>query len=174
MAVDAYIYFEKPGAGGVQPEGETTDKYFKEKKAFEIKEFSFDIENATTIGSASGGAAAGRTKFNVFNIKKATDQASPLFFQNCVAGIHYGEVTLAIRKSGASPTTAGEPFLKYIFGTVFTTKISWTGPGDEAPEETIDFVYGTLQIKYTPQTPTGVMGVEKPAGWSQIANTVYP
>ena len=29
-------------------------------RAFEIKDFSFGIENTTTIGSASGGAGAGK------------------------------------------------------------------------------------------------------------------
>src|SRR5262249_44115972 len=43
--------------------------------AFEIKDFSFGVENPTTIGSATGGGA-GKIKFNEFTIKKTTDQAS--------------------------------------------------------------------------------------------------
>jgi type VI secretion system secreted protein Hcp len=174
MAVDAYIYFEDPGAGNPQPKGETLDKTFSQNKAFEIKDFSFDVENATTIGSGSGGAAAGRTKFGAFTIKKSTDSASPVFFQNCVTGAHYGKVTLAIRKQGTSSKSAGSPFLTYVFGVVFTTKISWSGPGDEAPEESIEFVYGTLQVEYVPQSPDGTLGTAIPAGWSQMANAVYP
>lgn len=38
--------------------------------AFEIKDFSFGVENPTTIGSATGGAGAGKIKFNEFTIKK--------------------------------------------------------------------------------------------------------
>ena len=41
--------------------------------AFEIKDFSFGVENPTTIGSATGGAGAGKIKFNEFTIKKTTD-----------------------------------------------------------------------------------------------------
>ncbi len=172
MAVDAFIYFEQPGPGGVgRPLGETQDAFFKPKGAFEIKEFSFDIENPTTIGSGSGGAGAGKTKFNVFSIKKATDQASPIFFENCVTGTHYGKVTLAIRKAGASPTSAGAPFLVYTFGVVFTTKISWSGPGDEAPEESIEFVYGELCVQYQSQDATGGMGSVQQQTWSQIKNS---
>ena len=55
MAVDAFIYFE-PHGSMPQPEGETQDATFKAKKAFEIKDFSFGVENPTTIGSATGGA----------------------------------------------------------------------------------------------------------------------
>ena len=42
-----------------------------EKPAFEIKDFSFGVENPTTIGSATGGAGAGKIKFNEFEIKKS-------------------------------------------------------------------------------------------------------
>ena len=49
-------------------------------RAFEIKDFSFGIENPTTIGSATGGAGAGKIKFNEFSITKTTDSASPNFF----------------------------------------------------------------------------------------------
>jgi hypothetical protein len=33
--------------------------------AFEIKDFSFSVENPTTIGSATGGAGAGKVEFNI-------------------------------------------------------------------------------------------------------------
>ena len=46
-------------------------------KAFEIKDFSFGVENQTTIGSATGGAGAGKIKLNELTIKKTTDTASP-------------------------------------------------------------------------------------------------
>ena len=104
MAVDAFIWFEKPGVS-TAPEGETKDAYYSTKKAFEIKDFSFGVENPTTIGSATGGAGAGKIKFNEFTIKKTTDKSSPLFFKNCCAGVHYGSVTIAMRKSGGDPET---------------------------------------------------------------------
>src|SRR5262249_17548647 len=139
MAVDAFIWFEEPSAGGERPEGETLDDTYSKNKAFEIKDFSFSIENPSTIGFATS-----------FEITKMTDKASPIFFKNCVAGIHYGKVTLVMRKAGGDPNTSGKEVLKYIFGTVFTTGIDWSGPGDEGAEEKIKFVYGTLQIPWFP------------------------
>lgn len=124
---------------------------------FEIKDFSFGIENPTTIGSATGGAGAGKAKFNEFTIQKTADSASPLFFKNCATGVHYSKVTLEMRKAGGSSET-GTPFLKYTFSTVFTTKVSWSGPGDEGPEESITFVYGALAVQYTPQNSDGNPG----------------
>jgi len=48
------------------------------------------------------------------------------------------------------PTEDGNaaPFLRFKFDTVFTTKIDWSGPGDEGPEESITFVYGKLGVEY--------------------------
>jgi type VI secretion system secreted protein Hcp len=137
--------------------------------SFEIQDFSFGVENPTTIGSATGGAGAGKIKFNEFTIKKTVDAASPLFFKNTAAGAHYRKVVLTLRKAGGTGGSAGTPFLVYSFDTVFTTKIDWSGPGDEGPEESITFVYGKLGVKYITQTPTGP-GLTVETGWDQIQN----
>jgi len=177
MAVDAFIWFDEQG-GMAKVEGETKDaSYMKggpggaKNGAFEIKDFSFGVENPTTIGSATGGAGAGKIKFNEFTIKKQTDTASPWFFKNCCAGAHYKTVTIEMRKSGGDPNSAGKVFLQFKFETVFTTKIDWSGPGDEGPEESITFVYGKLGVKYFTQASSGEMGGKTPfSGWDQILN----
>src|SRR5262245_16038991 len=171
MPVDAFIYFEVPkGVGMLKPEGETLDEKFSKFKAFEIKEFSFDVENPTTIGSATSGAGSGKIKFNEFNIKKPTDSASTLFFKNCALGAHYSKVVLSMRKSGGSAKSAGKPYLIYTFATVFTTKIEWSGPGDEGPEDSITFAYGEMGISYFKQKEDGTMEPVKSQGWSQVTN----
>jgi type VI secretion system secreted protein Hcp len=164
-AVDAFIWFETPGAlqGHYGSAGEhPDDKAFEIKRAFEIKDFSFGVENPTSIGSATGGAGAGKIKFNEFTIKKTTDSASPAFFKNCCAGAHYSEVVIEMRKAGGDPVNNGKPFLEFKFDTVFTTKIDWSGPSDEGPEESITFVYGKLGVKYWTQEATGAG--ESPTG----------
>ena len=171
MAVDAFIYFiPNDNAKSYLPKGETMDDYFKDRNAFEIKEFSFDIENAATLGSATSGAGGGKAKFNEFTIKKTTDSASSMFFRNCAAGLHYRTAILAIRKSGGDTESAGKPFLEYSFGLVFTTKIEWSGPGDEGPEESITFAYGSLGIRYWKQEEDGSMKEKRIVGWDQVKN----
>lgn len=174
MAVDAFIWFLEQ-AGMAKVIGETKDDVYSKKvqPAFEIKDFSFGVENPTTIGSATGGAGAGKCKFNEFTIKKPSDFASPAFFKNCAAGAHYKRVVIEMRKGGGDPNSAGKPFLAFYFETVFTTKIDWSGPGDEGPEESITFVYGKLVVQYIPQAASGEMGTDKPQqiqGWNQITN----
>jgi type VI secretion system secreted protein Hcp len=139
---------------------------------FEIKDFSFGVENPTTIGSATGGAGAGKVKFNEFTIKKTVDSASPSFFKNCATGSHYKTVTLTMRKAGGDPHSSGQAFKTFTFGTVFTTKINWSGPGDEGPEESITFVYGTLSVEYKPQKPDGTLGVPITSCFDSVRNAV--
>ena len=166
MAVDAFIWFESPGVGSA-PEGETKDSVYSEKKAFEIKDFSFGVENPTTMGSASRGAGAGKIKFNEFTIKRTTDKASALFFKNCCMGAHYKTVIIAMRKAGGDAASSGKEFLRFKFETVFTTKIDWSGPDDEGAEESITFVYGKLGIKFTPLESGSQLVL---AGWDQVLN----
>lgn len=173
MAVDAFIWFKPALQGMAQPKGETKDdKYSKTtpNPAFEIKDFSFGVENPTTIGSATGGAGAGKIKFNEFTIKRTTDKSSPDFFKNCCAGAHYESVIIEMRKAGGDPQYSGKAFLRFKFDTVFTTKIDWSGPGDEGPEESITFVYGKLGVKYWLQEGSGAQGKDSFAGWDQVKN----
>src|SRR5437588_3866922 len=156
MPFNAFIWFDNSAGGKVviPGDGQDTSTYAHAKDAFEIKDFSFGVENPTTIGSATTGAGAGKIKFNEFTIKKTTDKASPCFFKNCCIGSHYGSVCIEMRKAGGDPMSAGKPFLRFKFGTVFTTKIDWSGPGDEGPEESITFVYGQFGVQYLVQLPT--------------------
>ena len=55
-------------------------------KGFEIKDFSFGVENPTTVGSSTGGAGSGKVKFNEFSIGKITDSGSPIFLRQETEG----------------------------------------------------------------------------------------
>jgi YD repeat-containing protein len=145
--VDAYIYFgDMTGSGDSKPNGR--------QKGFEIKDWGFEVTNKSTIGSATGGAGSGKAEFGEFTITKAADASSAEFFKNCCAGAHYKNVTIAMRKAGGGGEKSGQPYLEYRFGTVFTTKVSWSH-SDDGPTESITFVYGQLKINYSPQTQTG-------------------
>ena len=168
MAVEAFIHFEKAGAAMADVKGESRDPLFK--NYFELKDFSFGVENKATIGSGTSGAGGGKIQFNEFTIKKITDVASPFFFNNCAAGAHYKLVTLAIRKAGGDGARAGTPYVVFSFGTVFCTKIDWTGPGDQGPEESITFAYGALDVAYAQQKPDGSLEPLKNTSWNQMTN----
>ena len=103
MALESYLVQERQrrfDAGGGHH-----GRVLLEGKGIRDQGASFGVENATTIGSATGGA--GEVRFNEFTIKRTTDKSSPLLFKNCCVGAHYGLVIIAIRKAGGDPATAG-------------------------------------------------------------------
>jgi type VI protein secretion system component Hcp len=173
MAVDAFIWFDEGSTGMMKVVGETKDATYSKTSpnaAFEINQWSFAIENPTSIGSQTSGAGGGKAKLNEFSIKKVVDSASPAFFKNCVAGAHYKKVILEMRKAGGDPGSSGKPFLRYTFYTVFTTGVDYDIGDDTGPTETIKFQYGTVHIMYTKQDATGAQGLQSQAGWNQILN----
>ncbi|MGE3507568.1 MAG: type VI secretion system tube protein Hcp [Vicinamibacterales bacterium] len=167
MPVEAFIKFTAPtGANTPVPVGASGDVVFKDYAR--LTEFSFGIENQTTIGSATGGAGAGRAQFREFTIRRTTDPSSNAIYRNCAAGAHYGLVTIVVRQVG-SP--GGKPHIVYNFGMVFTVRIEYAGPGDEGPEEVVTFAYGALSIATAKQLPDGRLEPLKNTDWNQVTNT---
>lgn len=172
MAFDAFLKLEAPAVSGIKPtelKGETMDKAFT--GAIEIAEFGFGMENQTTIGSASGGAGAGKATFKEFTIKKNVDSVTPALIKALCMGSHFGDAWLYIRKAGASPATAGQAYLTVRMKMVFVTNIEFAGSsGDDLPGETVTFKYGAIDFSYKPQDQTGKLGTEVKAIWSQVKN----
>lgn len=169
MAFDAFLNFVPAGAADAIT-GESTDTQFK--GWFEIKEFSFGIENTVNITSASTGAGAGKAEFKEFTIKKQTDKASPSLAITCGQGGHYELVQLRLRKSGVkSSGGAGDVYLAYDFKLVAVKSVEWSGSsGDDVPEETVIFEYGALKIGYKPQDKTGKLGNVIERSWCKVTN----
>jgi type VI protein secretion system component Hcp len=118
-------------------------------QTIELQDFNLGGETPATIGSATGGAGAGKIHFNEFTIKKTTDAASTTFFRNCVQGAHYKKVTLSMRKAGGDPQSAGKPFLVYHFYDVIVTSAN-------AADHGVKFGFGRSEVENAP-TPTPVV-----------------
>ena len=176
MPSDNFLWFPTAATGGnlkgnsTQPTGESTDNWMgmdSSYKAMEVRNFSFGLTMAQTGGSATGGASAGKVKFNEFSITKDVDKASVPLYQACTAGAHFPYVMLAVRKAGGSNLL----YLQYIFGMVFVTGIDYSGgSGDDNPQETIKFIYGALGIQYVRQKPDGTGDSPLQGMWNQLAN----
>jgi type VI secretion system secreted protein Hcp len=164
MAFDAFLKIETPAVAG-----ESSDA--KHKGEIELFSFSLGAANPTTIGSATGGAGAGKVSFSSFSIMKKTDKTSPILFQACANGNHYAKATVTLRKaSGGDPVE----YLKYTFGTVFVESVQWSGSsgGDDAPAESVSFVFGKLEVDYQPQGADGKpQGGAIHGGWDVTKNT---
>lgn len=173
MASDNFLIFPTPASGTrygkIQPIGESQDR--THIGAIEIQAFAFGVETPVTISSASGGAGAGKAKFNELDITKGVDSASTALFEAATQGVYFPQVLLKIRRSGASDTTQPD-YLIYDFRMVFVSKVAWTGGGGvDAPEEVVTLVYGALGVSYAQRNANGSLGTPKTATWSQITNS---
>jgi type VI secretion system secreted protein Hcp len=142
-AIDAFAVFSM-NATSIPGEGPTGGP-----GSIEVSSWSFGVTHSVTVGSATGGAGAGRAKFSEFTITKRIDAASPSFFRSCTAGAHIKEVQLFVTPGTGSSSA---DYLTITLNNVFVSSINWSGPGDEAPSESISLTYQTVQIKYTQQT----------------------
>ncbi len=170
-AFDAFVQFGAPTDPSMAVSGESTDLAFR--GAIEIKEFSFGSENTVSIGSATGGAGAGKATLKSLVITKWVDKASPSLFRALATGGHYPSLTLSIRKASGVPTASGsKPYLVLTFQMVFVSRIDTAGSsGDEVPWETVTLSYGAMKIQYSTQDPTGQLTPMKPVIWNQIQNS---
>ena len=108
-------------------QGESVDRDFPQ--AIEIESFSFGAENVTTIGSATGGAGAGKAKFQEFTIEKAVDSTTPRFLKTLATGTHFANVELIARRSGGAGSVTP---MRTLFQTVFITKQEQSGSFETA------------------------------------------
>jgi len=167
------MWFTDAAKGGqlseaaTKPQGESADKFFSTKGAFEVRSVSFDAEMPQTVSSGQSGAGAGKVKFGSIKITRDCDLASAPLFTALCAGAHFPTLMLACRKAGGQQLI----HVQYIFRMVFVTKIDYSGGGGEAnPTENIEFVYGAMGIQYARQKPTGDADTPITAAWSVINN----
>lgn len=173
MAGDNFMWFPENAKGGLltgkaaKPEGETTDKWFKKYKAFELQDFSFGVKQEETTGSGATGSGAGKVDFEDFTVSKAVDLGTVPLYQACTAGAHFPTVMIAIRKAGG----AGLIYVQFMFRQVFVISIGHEGgSGDEAPKESIAFKFGAMGIRYVQQLADGSQGTKMEGMWNCTEN----
>jgi len=185
---DAYMELSDPNVWG-----ETYDSYFgmsgRALGAFEISKFSFDIASksddttdptgkktpantpSTTMGRTT--AAIAEPTIKTFSISKFIDKASPDLFLACCKKTLIQWCIISIRETGELTTDKGvrKPYLVIEFQNLHVASFKWDmSPGDseEAPsQETIDFDFETILIKYSRQDRTGEHVPVKIKGWNR-------
>ena len=136
--------------------GESTDP--NHSNQIDVRSWSLGAvgPNVAQGCDASGTSSSPNASAQQLTVVMPVDKASPLLAQAAEQGTDVGPITLSVTKSLPGGTSGD--YLVYTFEHVFTTKIDWSGPGDEGPEESITFVYGQLGVKYYPQNPDGTLG----------------
>jgi type VI secretion system secreted protein Hcp len=183
MAVDAFMWFKGVNGDIAEIKGETIDKHIKANAAkmaggvsppegaiFNVKSYSFGLENVSTLSSQSGGAGGGKCNFNPLAVTKSVDKGSPTLFVACCVGTHIDEAAIVVRRAGGTAKSL-VPYLRFWFKAVFITGVNWAISGDEPIGESVNLAYGSLQIDYWKQTKTGEnTGSPITAMWNQVNN----
>src|SRR3954454_17059684 len=118
-ATDYFMRID-PGPGNTQIAGESQDVNLSGQQGYiAIKAFSYGVENSTTISSQTGGAGAGKAKFNQLEIEKDVDSTSPQIFAALARGQHFNGIEILARKAGAR--TASPTVSRYYFSLAFPT-----------------------------------------------------
>jgi type VI secretion system secreted protein Hcp len=115
--------------------GEATDK--QHKGEIEISSFSWGVSNASSIGSATGGAGAGKTSIQSFTIMKVLDKTSPLLLQAAASGKHIKSAELVFaRKAGGTQ----RDYLYIKMEDVLISSVQTQGSGKNGlPQESVTF-----------------------------------
>ena len=125
----------------------------------ELSDFSFGVENPTTIGSATGAARA-RNSTAPFKILKISDVASPALALALAPGKRIPGIVIEGTKPG------GQVYLKIKLENVMVSSFQMGGSakgGSGLPTDSITLIYQKIEIEYLDATPTPSIHVVKPA-----------
>ncbi len=149
MISDNFMWL--PGNSDIS--GETTDKLFSQRDAFEVQNFSFNMTcTESTDGSGGVGSNAGKAKFNTITIDKVVDSASTSLYKACSQGAIFPTIMLAIRKAGGDPLL----YVQYIFRYNQVTGLTWSGgTGSERVKETMTISFKAMGMQYIQQKADG-------------------
>jgi|GEM_PF-1492247 len=117
----------------------------------ELNSFQLGHENSTTIGSATGGAGAGKIRFSEFKITRTIDKASPIFFDTLIKKnteskndtFKHDNCTVNLDKQHTSET---QPYLTITLENVMVSSFSVSSGGDR-PTESISFNFTKIEFK---------------------------
>ena len=124
--------------------GGATDKLHSGQ--IEISSFSFGVANPTTIGSATGGAGAGKVKFGEIHVTKAFDKSSPALAKLSLNG----NLLPAVQISAAKVHKGKEvDYLQFKLSDVTISTVQLSGGGGGlGPTESLSLNFTKIEIDY--------------------------
>jgi len=145
--------------------GSSTDK--SHTGWIEVSSFQWGVGRADTsaIGSATGGAGAGKVTIHDIRITKTLDSASPLLFRAAAAGGHLKTAQLDFVRADKSVV------YQIKLTDVVISSYSKSSGGDR-PTESLTLTFTKIEVTYTKQNADGTLGPTQPtpADWDLKAN----
>lgn len=164
MAFDAFL--KLVNTNGTPVPGESLDAVHKGE--IQILGYNFNVTNHGSLGSATGGAGAGKATFGDFQFSTNESKASLSLFQACASGNHFQKAIVALRKAGGERNFE---FMQITMSPVFVSSFNSGGSsGDDVPHDDVHLSYGAIHFQYTPQKPDGSADTPTTAGWDLKLN----
>jgi len=142
------------------------------KGEIQVLGFQGGLSNPVHIGSATGGAGAGKATFQDFQFTAPVSSATPKLLLACASGQHINSAILAVRKAGGKGPGGGLDFLKYTLTDVFVSSVTTGGAGsDEAVHEQFSLAFAKLQVSFQAENAAGgSAGTPITSGWDLRQN----
>lgn len=126
-----------------------------------------ETNSGSAIGSATGGAGAGKVSMQDFHFTSKISKASPLLMLHCANGKHIKEAVLAARRRNQFE------FLKYTLEDVLVTSVqeAASGTGDQViPEDSVSLNFAKISVEFKEQKTDGTPGATVTFQWDLSAN----
>jgi type VI secretion system secreted protein Hcp len=124
--------------------GESTFK--GEEGTIQLESFSWGITNSSTIGSATGGAGAGKSTFNSIKFTKRLDATSPTLLLKCATGEHIKSGSLTIVTSSADHKLATETLIKLELEEIIISSLVENGSAAGVPTDSMSLNFSRLAV----------------------------
>jgi type VI secretion system secreted protein Hcp len=128
----------------------------------EISSFSWGATNSSSLGSAGGGAGAGKAQISPLSFTKTADKTSPKLFGACATGQHFKTAVLVGTLRGSSDSEVRgkeQPYMKLTLQDVLVSSYQVGGQaGDGRPTEVLSLNFTKITYAITTQTQTGKVG----------------
>jgi type VI secretion system secreted protein Hcp len=134
------------------------------EKWIEVESFSWGASNPTTIGSATGGAGAGKVQMQDFSFVLPFSKASLDLFMKCATGERIREATLSASRIAGGQLT---DFIKWRLSDCLVSSYQSTG-SENAPTDSLSLAFAKIEL--TDMFIKGETGTPLSVGWDVVQN----
>ena len=128
--------------------------------------FDWELKNSSAIGSASGGAGAGKATFSPLTIDIHSLAGAAALFKDAATGDQIKAAELV-----GVQTIKGESLEVYKVDLADVQVASFQqDPGSKGVETTLGLDFGQIKITDQPRTPNGSLGAPETASWNLAEN----
>lgn len=144
--------------------GESRDKQHEDE--IDVLTLGFGgINTPTGTNGSTGQRTPGTVALSGLNLTKYFDRASLALFTAAVAGTHFHEAIITVRKNGSKPTN----LLVITLDNVIVSSLAEGGSsGEDRLTENVTFNFMSIYIRYWPQNSDGSQGQMMGGGWDVV------